>query len=525
MKGINLKTTFFIYTLILNFYPDCQIAAQNEGAFLISDGTISEYQPRIFELPGTRNLMVKYSRFGWDSSWVSMTWFDEEWEVIDQKSHRLTLQLSFLMDVIMLDNGLVMCGVMPSGGGARFILKTDTSGAIIGIDHPELPGSENIHCLIDRGNNEFTAYSSSPLLYQQNYRLTGSLGTSTYSTQKITAPSGFSYRVYRVIEAEPGVDLVGGGINPQNSAGDNNLLIKMNSSGFVWAKSLGFSDYTLEYITSLALMNNGNYLFTTYGYSQVSGEVAGIVGVTDSNGNPVWCKKISIPGGVVALSSAKQISSGDILVCGTTGSYDGMLLKLTNSGDLIWKKFYPNTSGIVIPFELKVNSIDKISVGGYINGDSFVWQLDASGDGCGFIPDDISVLSEITPVVESLPAFSVTSFSPTISQGTFSARNLAPAKTDLCLVTPSSEQRYLNHVITIYPNPTDDYITIETPGFGLINAGIILTDSRGRIHFHNKVKLCDERIDIPVGELYSGIYYISIFIDKDIIRQKIIIIH
>jgi hypothetical protein len=504
------------------FYPGNPALAQTEGAYRLTDGIISDYQPRIFELPGSRSLMIKHSRYNWDSSWVSMTWFNNDWEVIDQKTHRLTLQLTFVMDAIMLDDGFVMCGVMPSSGGARFIMKTDTSGAIQGIDHPELPLSENIHCLIDRGNNEFTAYSSSPLLYQQNYRMNGNLSTSTYSTQKITASSGYSYQVYRVIEAEPDVDLVGGKINPMNGTGDNNLMMKMNSSGTVWVKSIGFSDYTLEYITSLALEINGNCLFTTYAYSSSTSEVAGVVGVTDSNGNPVWCKKVSIPGGVVALYSAKQVLSGDILVCGTTGTYEGMLLKLTDSGDLIWKRFFPNTAGIVTPFELKRNTFGKISVGGYLGGDSFIWQLDAEGNGCGFIPDDISVLSEITPTVESVPAFSVTSFSPSISPGTFSERNLAPVKTDLCLMTANPEKP-LPIEITIFPNPATDLITIQMPADNEKNAVVTVADIQGRIHFQDVFEVRDGMMRIRLNHLDSGIYFLSVSTEDFDNRQKILI--
>lgn len=88
-------------------------------------------------------------------------------------------------------------------------------------------------------------------------------------------------------------------------------------------------------------------------------------------------------------------------------------------------------------------------------------------------------------------------------------------------ITTNSSNQNLYH---LYPNPTSNSLVIEANTQKLNNESVIVTDAKGkavtnRLPFHDSLK-------ISVGNLFSGVYFVSIYnSDRKIIEtQKIIVV-
>ena len=79
--------------------------------------------------------------------------------------------------------------------------------------------------------------------------------------------------------------------------------------------------------------------------------------------------------------------------------------------------------------------------------------------------------------------------------------------------------------VKIYPNPSDQILTIVLPEAARKTTMVTMNDSFGRMVLSSSVEKGDTRIDITTKDLAGGMYFIQLENDKEFVRQKIMVIH
>ena len=189
------------------------------------------------------------------------------------------------------------------------------------------------------------------------------------------------------IDLGNGVSLINRLMNTYYSDG---MIIKYTSEGEVkWAKGIGGTN--ADYITSIAETSDGDYIVGGYFQSssidlgngiilENKGSYDGMVIKYSQSGEVKWAKGI---GGKSYdyINSIAETSDGDYIVGGyfqsnsidlgngvslsNKLSYDGMVIKYSQSGEVEWAK------GIGGTRDDEINSVEATSDGGYIVGGSF----------------------------------------------------------------------------------------------------------------------------------------------------------
>ncbi len=81
---------------------------------------------------------------------------------------------------------------------------------------------------------------------------------------------------------------------------------------------------------------------------------------------------------------------------------------------------------------------------------------------------------------------------------------------------------FYSNELTIYPNPTQESITIEVPDHQLINRFTII-DTNGRVVKENQAPMLNNIIKIDLSSLENGLYFIKLYDDSKQIGVKKII--
>ena len=77
-----------------------------------------------------------------------------------------------------------------------------------------------------------------------------------------------------------------------------------------------------------------------------------------------------------------------------------------------------------------------------------------------------------------------------------------------------------NKTLAIYPNPSDDHFMLSNP-FHEKNIEIMVYDHSGKLIFESKSD--QDFIEIDLGEMTAGLYFISVKSETGILTEKIII--
>lgn len=157
--------------------------------------------------------------------------------------------------------------------------------------------------------------------------------------------------------------------------------------------------------TYLTSNQNDNMISTSMDYTSDNGYIicgyfpypqnGGIILKTDSLGNIMWSNRYD-GGNHVQFNDIKTTKNGDFIVIGSTtnastgtGSTERFfVLKISNSGALIWEKTYNYNNYGSEPKALKLTDSDEIVVTGHINGGNlsqggnnpFICKIDSSGN-------------------------------------------------------------------------------------------------------------------------------------------------
>lgn len=120
-------------------------------------------------------------------------------------------------------------------------------------------------------------------------------------------------------------------------------VLKLNENGnLIWSKTFGGSGF--DYGFSVQQSNDGGFLIAGSTYSYGNGGSDFYVIKTDNNGETLWTKTYGGEEDEYCRSIAKT-NEGDFVLAGMTDSfsvesYDAYLIKIDNSGEIIWTQTY-----------------------------------------------------------------------------------------------------------------------------------------------------------------------------------------
>ncbi len=187
-----------------------------------------------------------------------------------------------------------------------------------------------------------------------------------------------------VIEIDDGY-IVAGYTSSDGAGSADGMLVKVNSSGvIVWDKTYGGS--AGDYFHSVVETTDG-YIAAGYTLSDGAGGIDGFIVKVDNSGNIVWDKTY----GGTGSDYLKRIvaTTGGFIVAGYTngdgaGDYDGFLIKIDSTGNIIWDRTFGGTDWDA--FESVVNTSDggfvaagKTQSDGAGGNDGFLIKVDSSG--------------------------------------------------------------------------------------------------------------------------------------------------
>jgi hypothetical protein len=117
-------------------------------------------------------------------------------------------------------------------------------------------------------------------------------------------------------------------------------LLKIGPSGdTLWSKT--YNGLSMGKMLSVVPANDGGYLLA--GYTGDTSGYKGLVIKTGNNGDTLWTRSIGYGTGLDFLYSAMQTSSGDYLLCGSSGGIGGSdiyVARMSSSGALAWSNVY-----------------------------------------------------------------------------------------------------------------------------------------------------------------------------------------
>lgn len=93
---------------------------------------------------------------------------------------------------------------------------------------------------------------------------------------------------------------------------------------------------------------------------------------------------------------------------------------------------------------------------------------------------------------------------------------------DSCIALPVNNQELNieNQALSIYPNPTQDELTVQSPGEAIRSVGIYNTEGRELLHRDAPARKEDMYID--VSHLSKGVYFMKVETDSGVRMQKIV---
>lgn len=88
----------------------------------------------------------------------------------------------------------------------------------------------------------------------------------------------------------------------------------------------------------------------------------------------------------------------------------------------------------------------------------------------------------------------------------------------------SSIDERVESTLSIYPNPTSDYVTIELAEADMRDLNVQLIDQNGRIVPPQPLYITEDRVCLSVLNLDVGIYFVETYTTNEIYRTKIFIV-
>lgn len=478
MKKIYYLRTVFIVCI---FFSPFNLAAQQTGAYSVTDGATAGFGPTVFELDNNRIMIAGYSAFGYDSSYTKMIWLDNDMNVFRHKEFRLTLPLNYVFHTAKTPVGYLMGTLEHSSYGSPLsFVRTDTAGEVVrhdfAFDTPDF--QEKIVQVVANSNGSFSGYTSKPNIASCMYRLDGNVYDTIIRAKKITPVVTNNYfRPFNTADMNGnGLHLVTGSFNHFQAAdGVNGFLMKLDSSKIHWAKSYDFGSRD-EAIYNVIKLADGNFAFVTQAVDTVSKFYNGFITVADTSGENIWTKKLTIPSGGVYPSALVETAGHDLLVFGMTNKYKGICMKFSATGTMLWAKELPATQGNTY-FSHAIRRANNDIVAVAASGGFLVLKMDAEGNNCYFIDNTTIEAADFSPVVTNTDFVMETKKFP-LSHYPVKPRNLNTSSASLCVTNSSEGIIQPESSVTVYPNPAGAvcYLNSSSP----LTVSYSLSDLLGR---------------------------------------------
>jgi hypothetical protein len=453
MKKLLLHILTFICVICLK-----DTIAQQQGSYLIQNSASAGGAPSVIELTDNQTLLISYSSYGYDSSYVTMVWLDENMAITQHKEFRLFLPLNFVFQAVKCaDEILIGTLEYSSFGSPLSIIRTDLSGNILRYDlsfsNPEF--QEKIKQLVGNENGSFSAYTSQSGLVQSMYRIEGNVADTIYSTKKIEPVIENNYfRPFNTCDIDAnGLHLLTGSTNDFANLDNNAFIMKLDAASIHWCKSYDYGSTYGEEAYNIVKLSNGNFAFVGQSYNTETAYTQGIVTVTDPTGENVWSKKISTDGGGIFPSALVQTAAGDLLIFANNTAYEGILVKLSATGDLIWKKKWSGTGYTGFSNAIRQENNQILAVG--VSGGFLLTQLDEEGIGCQWQDDPAIEVADVVPAVTEI-YFNYTSDVVSFAPQVVKPRDLATTSTTLCTSTDIAQEENTTHSNHVFPNPAEE---------------------------------------------------------------------
>jgi hypothetical protein len=274
------------------------------------------------------------------------------------------------------------------------------------------------------------------------------------------------------------------------------LIIKIDSAGYQqWQKVIGGPNN--DGPARIALAKDSNYVVaTTYSVYDDMGSPDSKIRIQkfDTAGNIIWDKQYCKPQAERKLNSIKTLSDGGFIVCGdafsdTVISYHrGYLMRFDENGDSLWYRQYKNYSEPIMLHELF--DVIQTSDGGFA--------------ACGDINDDYyNVFYDIWLL-------------KTDSLGN------APGCEYVGMENLSANSG-LSSVLKAYPNPANDFVTIEFQiNEELKSAELVILDQQGKKIKSFILHKNQSYLNINTSDLSNGLFYLILKNNGTVIKTTTI---
>jgi hypothetical protein len=274
------------------------------------------------------------------------------------------------------------------------------------------------------------------------------------------------------------------------------LIIKIDSAGNQqWQKVIGGPNN--DGPARIALAKDSNYVVaTTYSVYDDMGSPDSKIRIQkfDTAGNIIWDKQYCKPQAERKLNSIKTLSDGGFIVCGdafsdTVISYHrGYLMRFDENGDSLWYRQYKNYSEPIMLHELF--DVIQTSDGGFA--------------ACGDINDDYyNVFYDIWLL-------------KTDSLGN------APGCEYVGMENLSANSG-LSSVLKAYPNPANDFVTIEFEiNEELKSAELVILDQQGKKIKSFILHKNQSYLNINTSDLSNGLFYLILKNNGTVIKTTTI---
>ncbi len=267
---------------------------------------------------------------------------------------------------------------------------------------------------------------------------------------------------------------------------------------------------------SLTEKANGDYLICTQ-----PNDSSGVQDyLIDNSGNTVTCKRHIITGSI-AWEPTNVFATGnandELLLLGLLSPGLGTYMKLSATDAIVYDKQYTLSTSYF-------NNAVSMGAGVYALGGStgsngkIVALIDENGGGVCNTTNLNFATSSVNLTTTTVAITNVT-VNELIAVGNFSLYPVSQTQTNLCGTLDVNSVADNNSGIDIYPNPTNEKITVTANNETI--RGIKIMNAVGQVCFHAE-EINAEETTIDMKDLESGIYFLQIDNGKGTTVKKII---
>ena len=337
---------------------------------------------------------------------------------------------------------------------------------------------------------------------------------------------------YDIVENAKNELIVVGSNFGNNFTVSNIYGAKFNSEGvMIWAQ-----DFGLGLGATISQSSSNEYIISTFVVDSTS-----IVFKITDQGGILWAKKLVAGIQKVIIKQATKPKDFRLVFGGYTVKPDdnstftlnrGMVCEITSDGEIKWAKKYGVLDGSgagIGPLDLYMR-VALAQDGGYIltGNDNFFYEdeiymikTDKVGNaGCNSL-EDISFKSLAFTIIKG-NSLLTTPITITTAEDTFSLVSNSVIVNTIC-ATVSTDEPGSKEIVSLYPNPATDFITVQTEDYKNRNLAIRVFNSlgiqRGIFEFyHGNISTVD------ITSLLSGQYFYEVIDNDSVLKRGLLMI-